>query len=162
MKSLLCIGRLIKLELVEPDSDRVATLRFRDKWLASNGRDLYICTVRGVRHGHVRLPGGVLAKHRKFHGAPPKGRPFLGDNPTKTGTTKTLGLVKALVYTVPRVIDSPGKNPYVWHHAFGDTGHEGKEYPKRVMPALLKDAKGNLFFKRRPGNIYRVDQWLRG
>ena len=160
MKSLLCIGRLIKLELVEPDSDKVATLRLKGKWLASNGRDLYICTVKG--NTTAKLPAGIRKKHTKFHDAPPKGQPFIGDCPTKSGPTKVLGLIKALVYTVPRKINSPEKNPYLWHHAFGDTGHEGKEYPKRVMPALLKDAKGNLFFKRRPGNIYRVDQWLRG
>ena len=71
--------------------------------------------------------------------------------------------MKALVYTVPRKINSPEKNPYQWHHAFGDTGHKGGDhYPERVMPALMKDQKGNLFFKRRPGNIYKVDQWIRG
>ncbi len=160
MKSLLCIGRLTKLELVEPDSDKVATLRLKDKWLASNGRDLYICTVKGTTT--AKLPPGIRKKHKKFHDAEPKGQPFVGECPSKSGPTTMLGLVKALVYTVPRKIHSPEKNPYLWHHSFGDTGHEGKEYPKRVMPALLRDAKGNLFFKRRPGNIYRVDQWLRG
>lgn len=160
MKSLLCIGRLIRLELVEPDSDKVATLRLKNKWLASNGRDLYICTVKGATT--AKLPSGIRAKHKKFHNAEPKGKPFVGECPTKSGSTKVLGLIKALVYTVPRKINSPEKNPYLWHHAFGDTGHEGKEYPKKVMPALLQDSKGNLFFKRRAGNIYRVDQWLRG
>jgi hypothetical protein len=32
----------------------------------------------------------------------------------------------------------------------------------RVMPALMMDARGHIFIHRRPGNIFRVDTWLRG
>jgi hypothetical protein len=68
-----------------------------------------------------------------------------------------------LVYEVPQTVRSPGKNPYQWHHAFGDTGHKGgKAYSTAVMPWLARDSKGNLFFVRRQGNIFNVDSWLRG
>jgi len=30
------------------------------------------------------------------------------------------------------------------------------------MPALVRDSRGNLFIKRRKGNIFTVDTWLRG
>ncbi len=160
MKALLCIGKLVRLELVEPDTDKEANLRLKNKWLAWDGRNLHICTVTGTTA--AKLPAGLRAKHAKFHNAQPKGQPFTAECPTPKGGTKMLGLIKALVYVVPRKINSPEKNPYNWHHAFGDTGHEGGDYPKKVMPALVKDVAGNLFFKRRKGNIYSVDQWLRG
>ena len=35
-------------------------------------------------------------------------------------------------------------------------------YTPKVMPALCQDSKGNLFIKRRKGNIFTVDTWLRG
>ncbi len=156
MKALLCLGKLIKLELADGKKPSV-----KNRWLAWDGRNLHICTVKGTTK--ASLPSAITAKHRKFHGQDPKGQPFVGDCPTPVGRCTQVGLVKALVYTVPRKINSPEKNPYQWHHAFGDTGHEGGDsYPERVMPALMKDQKGNLFFKRRPGNIYKVDQWIRG
>lgn len=161
MRALLCIGKLIKLELVEESSDREAKLSLKDKWLAWDGRNLHICTVKGTTN--ARLPANIAGKHRKFHNADPQGKPFVAECPSPSGKTSRVGLVKALVYTVPRKINSPEKNPYHWHHAFGDTGHKGGDhYPKSVMPALMKDQKGNLFFKRRNGNIYKVDQWIRG
>ena len=155
MKALLCIGRLTKLELQPRGS-----IGLRNKWLAWDGRNLHICTVSGTMR--AKLPAAITAKHRKFHDAPPKGEPFRGDCPKMQGKLTEIGLVKALVYIVPRKINSPQKNPYKWHHKFGDTGHEGGSYPERVMPMLVKDQAGNLFFKRRKGNIYSVDQWLRG
>jgi hypothetical protein len=155
MRALLCLGKLIKLEFAD---GRKASVK--NRWLAWDGRNLHICTVKGTTK--QKLPAAVVAKHRTFHDADPKGQPFIGDCPTPVGRLTQVGLVKALVYTVPRKITSPEKNPYQWHHAFGDTGHEGGNYPEKVMPALVKDQKGNLFFKRRPGNIYRVDQWIRG
>jgi hypothetical protein len=156
MRALLCLGKLIKLELNDGRK-----LSLKNRWLAWDGRNLHVCTITGTTK--ASLPSAITAKHRKFHGQNPKGEPFVAECPTKTGAAKLLGLVKALVYTVPRKINSPEKNPYQWHHAFGDTGHKGGDsYPEKVMPALLKDAKGNLFFKRRPGNIYKIDQWIRG
>lgn len=83
--------------------------------------------------------------------------------PDRGPTVKNVGLLKSLVYYVPSKIRSPGKNKYLWHHAFGDTGHKGGDsYPIKVMPMLQRDSAGNLFIKRRPGNIFRVDNWLRG
>lgn len=156
MKALLCIGRLVKLELLAP----AARVSLKNKWLAWDGRNLHICTVKGTMQ--AKLPSALVKKHAKFHNAAPKGNPFCAECPSPKGATKQIGLIKALVYTVPRKINSPEKNPYHWHHAFGDTGHAGGEYPETVMPALVKDSVGNLFFKRRRGNIYKVDQWLRG
>lgn len=160
MKTLLCIGRLVRLELVEKDSDREASISPKGKWLAWDGKNMHICTVTGQTA--AKLPETVRKRHEKFHNRAPQGRPFTADCPTPSGKLVFLGLLKALVYKVPKKVSSPNKNPYLWHHNFGDTGHKGGEYPKTVMPAMMKDQKGNLFIKRRKGNIYTVDEWLRG
>ena len=160
MKALLCLGKLTKLGVVQVDSDREASMRLKNTWLAWDGRNLHICTVKGTTT--AKLPATVVARHKKFHTVGPRGKPFVGDCPTPVGRCTLLGLVKSLIYTVPRKISSPEKNPYRWNHAFGDTGHAGGEYPKRVMPALVKDQNGNLFIKRRKGNIFKVDDWIRG
>lgn len=160
MKALLCIGRLLRLELVEKSSEKEATIRPKNKWLAWDGKNLHICTVNGQTT--AKLPSSVVAKHSKFHNRAPQGKPFTAECPSSLGKLQFLGLIKALVYTVPKKVDSPNKNPYQWHHNFGDTGHRGGEYPKSVMPALMKDSRGNIFIKRRKGNIYTVDEWLRG
>ena len=155
MRALLCLGKLVKLELNEGKKASV-----KGRWLAYDGRNLHICTVTGT--SKAKLPAAVARRHRKFHGMDPKGEPFCGDCPSPHGKLKQLGLLKALVYTVPKKINSPEKNPYHWHHAFGDTGHAGGTYPESVMPALMQDERGNVFIKRRKGNIFKVDDWIRG
>jgi len=162
MKALLSIGRLTSVTLLDPDTGKVATIRPRKKWLAWDKakRNFAVCTIqRKVRNN---LPSGIIRQHSKFHNAPPSEGALKGTNPAASGALKTLGLVKALVYVVPKNIHSPNKNGSVWHHSFGDTGHRGGAYSPKVMPMLMQDKSGNLFFKRRRGNIYRVDEWLRG
>lgn len=154
MKALLCLGKLALLRVI---GKKVSV---RKKWLAWDGRNLHICTVSGTVR--AKLPSGLVAKHRKFHRVPPQGLPFKGDAPTPKGKLTHIGLLRGLVYTVPRQIRSPEKNPYRWDHKFGDTGHNGGDYPESVMPMLMKDSAGNLFIRRRKGNIYSVDEWIRG
>ena len=160
--ALLGLGTLHQLEVLDPKTKRVRSLYVRNKWLAwdPKRRAFHIC--RLVRAAAGRGLGGVAALHRRFHEAGPS-RAVVVDVPTPAGAIRQMGLLRALTYRVPKKTKSPGKNPYTWHHAFGDTGHQGGDkYPERVMPALLCDSKGNLFIQRRPGNIFRVDTWLRG
>lgn len=162
MKALLSIGRLTSVELLDPDTGKVATIRPKGKWLAWDRakKNFAVCTIKG--RTTARLPTGVIKQHSKFHNAPPGLGALTGNNPAASGALKPLGLVKALVYVVPKNIHSPNKNGSIWHHSFGDTGHRGGAYSPKVMPLLMQDRNGNLFFKRRRGNIYRVDEWLRG
>lgn len=133
----------------------------KGKWLAWDGKQFQICNVKG--QVNAELPPNIVQRHKKFHAANPQGKPFLASMPDRGPTVKNVGLLKSLVYYVPSKIRSPGKNKYLWHHAFGDTGHKGGDsYPTSVMPMLQSDSAGNLFIKRRPGNIFRVDNWLRG
>ncbi len=156
MRALLCLGRLTALYMVEPRR----VIDTGGKWLAWDRRTLHICTVSGKTH--AKLPNGVVKKHNLFHGAPPKGEPFKGDCPKPVGALRPVGLIRGLIYWVPKGIKSPTKNGAFWKHKFGDTGHRGGTYPTRVMPALMEDSVGNLFIRRRPGNIYNVDEWVRG
>lgn len=160
-RALLCIGQLRDLELYDPRSERTAHIKPKGKWLAWDGKQFQICNVKG--QVNATLPSSVVKKHKKFHAANPQGRPFLASMPDRGPTVRDVGLLKSLVYYVPSKIRSPGKNKYLWHHAFGDTGHKGGDsYPIKVMPMLQRDSAGNLFIKRRAGNIFRVDTWLRG
>jgi len=162
MRQVMTIGRLVNLEILDPATGKVTKRRLSGRWLATSdhGRDLLICRVTASSKSHVQ--GAVADRHRRFHREPPKGA-WIGDCPDPQGQLKQIGLLKALTYAVPgSQIRSPEKNPYHWHHAFGDTGHRGGEYPQRVMPGVYTDSRGNLFIRRRPGNIFKTTDWIRG
>lgn len=160
--ALLGIGLLTSLEILNPATGKATTQNVRGKWLAwdPSRKAFHICTVKG-RAGRG-LPATVVKAHKSFHSAAPRAT-VTADVPASAGGERQVGLVKALTYRVPAQVNSPEKNPHLWHHAFGDTGHKGgDDYPQKVMPALVRDRASNLFIRRRPGNIFRVDTWLRG
>lgn len=160
--SLLGIGTLSSLEVEV--SGRARTIKTPGKWLGwePKARKFHICRVlrRATADG---ITANVRSAHRRFHQEAPR-KALLVDAPAPKGALRLVGLLRALVYRVPsRMVLSPEKNPYAWHHAFGDTGHKGgTTYPDRVKPHLCKDSAGNLFICRRKGNIFTVDTWLRG
>jgi hypothetical protein len=161
-QAIVGLGQLTALEVLDPKTKRTVTKRMRGRWLAWDPRKraFHLCTMASKAGG--RLPASVERAHRKFHQAP-SAKAVMANVPDSAGGEITVGLVKSLTYLVPPQINSPEKNPHHWHHAFGDTGHKGGDhYPERVMPALVRDRAGNLFIRRRPGNIFRVDTWLRG
>lgn len=158
--ALTGLGTLVNLEIIQPGGRSAKTLRTPGRWLAWDGQAFHICRIAGGTR--PLTDSATIRRHRQFHGQPPAGGRVV-DRPAPVGALRQIGLLKALTYRVPSHVRSPEKNPYLWHHAFGDTGHKGGDhYPEKVMPALMRDANGNLFIKRRPGNIFRVDQWLRG
>jgi hypothetical protein len=162
MKQLMTLGRLVSLEVYDPDTGKTKKRSFRGKWLCTDasGKQLLICVVK--RKASQGLSPAVKQRHQRFHNAAPKGA-WEGEHPDQVGKLQQIGLVKALTYSVPQSkIKSPEKNPYHWHHAFGDTGHKGGKYPVKVYPQLLEDEAGNLFIRRRSGNIFRTTDWIRG
>lgn len=161
MDAALGVGRLTSLEVCNPSGGKSHVIRPKGKWLGwiPRKRQFIICTVLGP--ASEALPSTIAKAHRKFHCSPSR-RAQRVEAPSPTGRLTQVGLVKALTYRVPKQVKSPGKNPYHWHHAFGDTGHKGGVYTPKVMPALCRDSKGNLFIRRRKGNIFTVDTWLRG
>lgn len=159
-KQMLTIGTLLSMTIVQKTGSRSEKISFRNKYLLWDGRNFHIAKRTGK--SSAKLNGAVAKKHKKFHNAKANGC-MEGEIADQVGSLTEVGLVESLLYAVPRSIKSPGKNPYRWDHAFGDTGHKGgSTYPKKVMPALMEDEAGNLFIKRRKGNIFRVDTWLRG
>lgn len=159
--AILGIGTLRELEVKLPNGSTKRIL-FGREWLAWDQRRkmFHICTPE--RRYHEALPANVQTAHRRFHRAKTSAA-LLADVPQPSGQLRYVGLVRALVYQVPQYVRSPGKNKYQWHHAFGDTGHAGGDsYPDRLMPALMVDQRDHFFIRRRPGNIFTVDTWLRG
>ncbi len=171
--AVLGVGRLLSVTVLNPKTGRTTIIKPAKRWLAWAVKKKTYCICRvlgridtsalvGTGQPFPKLPADVRAAHAKFHAAAPRGS-LKVDVPTPSGPLRLVGLVSALVYDVPRSVRSPEKNRYHWHHAFGDTGHKGgDQYPLKVLPALMKDRKGNLFIRRRPGNIFTVDTWLRG
>lgn len=162
MRQVVTLGRLINIEIYDPATGKTTKRAMRGKWLCTSGdgKDLLLCRVIGPHQGKVS--GAVAARHKLFHKQASKGA-WRGELMEPQGALKQIGLLKALTYEVPGSdIRSPEKNPYHWHHAFGDTGHKGGSYPPKFFPAIMQDRKGNLFFKRRPGNIFKNSGWIIG
>lgn len=161
MTQVMTIGKLVSIEILDPKTKRTTKQKFNNKWLVTkSGNDISIATVTG--RSNQRVNPAQRKRHQRFHNTPPKGL-WKGELIEPVGQLQQVGLLKALTYSVPgSKIKSPEKNPYHWHHSFGDTGHRGGAYPESVMPAVYKDSKGNYFFKRRKGNIFKVTDWIRG
>lgn len=161
MKSGVTLGKVTHLEVLLPNgSERI--IRLKNRWLAWEPKTKTLHIVRLCKVFEKALPSHIQKLHKKFHKTPPKHTAFIAETPSPANA-QYLGLLKALIYEVPRsVIDSPTKNRYRWHHTFGDTGHKGGTYPPKFMPALLKTPSGEYIIKRRKGNIYKVDAWIRG
>lgn len=161
MESTLGVGRLTSLELLNPQTGKTSVKRISGKWLAwrPGAKAFVICNVKSK--STKRLNPSIEKAHRKFHLAP-SSRALVVDSPDPKGALTQVALIKALTYLVPKQVVSPSKNNSHWHHAFGDTGHKGGVYTPKVMPALYTDSRGNLFIRRRKGNIFTVDSWLRG
>jgi hypothetical protein len=161
--SLLGIGTLNGLEIEVGGHTR--TIKTPGRWLAwePKARKFHICKPVRRQPTADGIDASVRKAHKKFHQEAPR-KAMVVDAPAPRGRLRPLGLLKSLVYRVPsKMVISPEKNPYAWHHAFGDTGHKGGDkYPDRVKPQLCKDDAGNLFICRRKGNIFTVDTWLRG
>ena len=159
---LLGIGRLLEVEILNPSTGKTTRRKVSGCWLAwePGKRRFHVAKVKG--NAGKRVNGSVAKAHKRFHAAAPGGS-YSVEVPEAAGRLRDLGLLKALQYDVPNSLRSPEKNPHIWHHAFGDTGHKGGDsYPAKLMPALKVNARGELFIVRRPGNIFRVDTWLRG
>jgi hypothetical protein len=165
------LGRLVELRVRSPAGESIRVKPTGARWLAwkPDSHDLVVLhpalpAVRG-------LPSeGFRKRHVRFHAAPPAAARIM-DWPKPDGQTRPLGLVEAVIYDASG-IDSPSKGRHQWIHHFGDRGshhhHHGSapadpgHFPERVMPHLDVDQSGNLFIVRRPGNRYRVGDWIRG
>lgn len=162
MKAILGVGRLIALRLVDPNTGKKSILTTPGKWLGWNptARQFLICVPKGKTT--KRLPPHIVRAHRRFHDHAPAAGAKLVEAPSPVGKCQQVALIHRLDYYVPDEVISPEKNQSGWKHKFGDVGHKGGTYTAKVMPALVRDSRGNLFIKRRKGNIFTVDTWLRG
>lgn len=158
------LGSLVDLEL--EDGRRVSAARLRGcllAWVPSR-KDLIIVK-RTQQRGLGKLGAKAQRMHRQFHDVnPTKASRFEWQEPRGL---QPLGRLRSLTYAIPRELRSPEKQKYRWNHAFGDHGEHGhgpmtgsKSYPTRYMPELCKDARGNLYIRRMPGNKYYVKDWI--
>jgi hypothetical protein len=161
-KKLLGIGLLLGLELKDPDTGRIWKVATPKRWLAWDVSKKSFWIVKPLKDAEAPLPSSVVKAHKRFHNASPT-RVLAceaTDNPKRK--MRFVGLLRGLAYHVPKTVISPSKKMYVWNHAMGDTGHRGgDDYPEKLMPAVYFDGRDYRII-RRPGNIFRVTDWLRG
>ncbi len=133
-------------------------------WVQSK-RDLALVLKSRAKPGKVDAQS--VAIHQKFH-ASPMTKAVAYEWPTPVGRLRKIGLIRSLTYVVPPGVNSPTKHGFKWVHAFGDHGESGhgpmrngeKVYPDMLKPSLCEDEKGNYFVCRRPGNKYKVTDWI--
>lgn len=168
-KPLVYIGKLKKIEVIHPETGRRGTVsgrRLAGLLLAwdPRGKGNFVIAENARPNPRIasRIPAAIHKAHRRFHGADAH-TAISAEIPDRVGQVEKVALIDALVYEVPKKVKSPTKNGYLWHHKFGDTKHSGNsDKGTKVMPWLGRDAGGNLSIIRRPGNIYKVTDWLRG
>lgn len=158
------------LESMELEDGR--TLHPRGCHLAWMPQQRALAITIKARGRPARLSSATKRVHRQFHASEPQ-RAVTYEWPDQRGSLRLLGLMRKITYIVPKHIRSPDKRqadgmPIRWVHAFGDHGESGhgpvggpeKRYPQHLMPALVEDAAGNLFIKRRAGNKFNVSDWI--
>lgn len=168
-KPLVYIGKLKRIEVVHPQTGRrgsIGARRLGGLILAwdPKGKGSFVIAEGARPSPQVlgNIPPAIHKAHRRFHGADAS-TAIVAEVPDRVGKVERVALIDAIVYEVPKRVKSPTKNGYLWHHKFGDTKHSGNsDKGTKVMPWLGRDADGNLSIIRRPGNIFKVTDWLRG
>jgi hypothetical protein len=164
MTTILGIGQMVLIRFrgldgvaqdIQPDSDAW--------WFAWKG-DPQRGSLLVVRNGGETLPRAsrlVTAGHERFHGAAPDGWLAAHWSPPSK-VVHRLGLAMAVRYRVPPGMQS-NKQGHDYHHSFGDFGRgDDRSNDPRYWPVLLSDSRGHLFFRRRAGNVYHLQDWMRG
>lgn len=114
------------------------------------------------------LSKAVITVHNKFHQGDPRAATKIQFPDRNKGRWRPIGHLVALMYKVPKGIVSPQKNPYHWHHWFGDHGERGHgqatdedpKYPAKYFPLVLVNENMDFIIQRVRGNRYFVTDWL--
>jgi hypothetical protein len=101
----------------------------------------------------------AAATHRRFHDAAPDRWLAATWSPPRGGIV--IGQACAVRYRIPAGVRS-NKAGDDWHHAFGDFGNgDDRSGDPQYRPALVKDRRGFLYFRRLRGNRYHLSDWMR-
>lgn len=158
---LVGIGLFIDVDWSELGSSVVHRTKVpADRWLAWRGDpetgDLVVATFH--RQTGTRADDD---RHQRFHDAPVSELAEVSWDPPQGRTLRPVGLCHAVRYRIPDGMAS-NKAGSDWRHAFGEAEPGVVRHENRWKPWLSRDARGGLYFVRRSGNDYRLDNWLRG
>lgn len=165
IEALVGIGRLERIEVEAADGSLLMVTGGANIWLAWRGAPT-VGTIVGVELNGVQievdaLPAKVRAAHRTFHSAEPRG----GVTGIAAGRPhRLLGVALAVRYDVPESMPS-NKAGVRWHHKLGDFGRDrggDKSDQARYRPEVWLDANHLPVLVRKPGNRYRLSDWLVG
>jgi hypothetical protein len=146
------------------DLGRERVVSFAKTWwwawdgAADTGRILLVKTLDVAQPARPLAP--FIALHRTFHGEEPTS--FIrvdGWAPAKPITI--IGRAVSLTYDARSFSGTKGDVPY--QHYFGAFTHADRPpFDSEYWPDVAIDAGGNLALLRRPGNTFRLADWLEG
>ncbi len=167
-RPLVGIGRFINLTVDGKGGERIITpAAGQQLWLAWKGdpeRGDMIVVEAGKR---VKVSDDETAKlHREFHGEDPAAWSQVQWHPPHQPLER-MGLALSVTYAIPRRMPSnKGSAPderKEWLHHFGDFGtFNDQRHDPKFRPAVARGPDGSLYLLRRPGNKYRLADWLVG
>ena len=169
--SAVQMGRLVMLHIRNESGDSIhkvnRALAWRPAGRSGKQGSLLVGTEIGAGNPQT-LSKSVVTIHNKFHQAPPQAAKRIQFPDRNKGSWRPIGRLVALTYRVPKGIRSPQKNPYLWHHWFGDHGERGHgeatdhdpQYPERYFPRVLVNEHMDFIIERVYGNRFFVTDWL--
>jgi hypothetical protein len=163
--ALVGIGQLVDLDfasLAAPAA--VHRVRFpASKWLAWRGDPDTgtLCIVSMLRRRGGTVSQRAADLHREFHNADITDLADVAWHPPVKGTLTPVGLCHAVRYRIPSgmVSDKTGSD---WRHTFGESDPGVIRHDPRYKPWISRDASGAIYIVRRPGNDFRISDWLYG
>jgi hypothetical protein len=110
--------------------------------------------MRNVREGQA------IDIHRQFHGNDPNKMLRVEVGSMRRPVTR-IGRVIAFAYDARDFSSTKSKLPY--EHFFGSMSeNDGRVFPESAWPDLVVDADNNVAIVRRPGNTFRLADWVIG
>jgi len=157
-RPLVGLGRAVGLEFQRLGRSRVEKVSFPAYWWAWDG---------SATGGNIRLvkairPTATVASkmHTKFHDAPPTGALVVNAEPMGAPLT-VVGRAISFTYDAEK-LDSNKSDARYCHH-FGAFTHDDRPpFPEHYWPDVVVDRSGQLMLKRKPGNAFKLEDWVIG
>lgn len=158
--TLVALGKAYELTYVRDGRSTEETIRIPGWWWAWTGDadNGSILLVKPVGFGGS-VSDRAQQMHAEFHGDI-SGRQIKVEAPALSNA-KRAGLVVALAYDARGFSTIKRDKPYR-HHFGAETEDEVPPFPQKYWPILGITADGGICIKRRPGNSFRLADWVIG
>jgi hypothetical protein len=159
--SLVALGKAYELTYVRDGRSTEETVKIPGWWWAWTG-DADNGSILLVKPVGFRSQGGsakAKAMHAEFHGD--LAGKLMNVEAPSLSDAKRAGLVVSFAYDARGFSRSKSTMPYR-HHFGAETHDEKPPFPQKYWPILGITADGGICIKRRPGNSFRLADWVIG